>query len=126
MSLLQVQSVKKHPYFNANYRRPMKLVRNIMDCPLNFDDLIFFFLRGSSTWVSLPIFNFFSVNPQIIQQNHEVNLADSLNTNFHAVSDSLSNIRRRNCNKCKFLNKKVLLSISGVREKSYFIHTTNI
>ena len=55
------------------------------------------FLRGASTWGSLPNFNFFNVNPQIFQRNRKVHLSNYLETNFHDIPNiSLRDIKRRN------------------------------
>ena len=75
----------------------MKLVPTITDyCLLQFDALKFFLgvrLHGGSQ----PNFNFFNVNPRIFQRNRKVYLLNSLETNFHNISNfSLRHIRRRN------------------------------
>ena len=76
----------------------MKLVPIIKDyCLLQFDALKNFLgvrLLGSSE----PNFNFFNVNPQILQRNRKVNLTNCLETNFHDISNvSLSVIRCWSC-----------------------------
>ena len=88
---------KKTINSNTNYRRKMKLVPIDMDyCLLQFDALKFLLgihLHGRS----LPNFYFFNVNPQIFQRNRKAHLSNSLETNFHNISNiSLRGIRRRN------------------------------
>ena len=75
----------------------MKLVPIIMDyCLLQFDALKLFLtvrLYGGTQ----PNFNFFSVNPQIFQQNRKVHLLNCQETNFHDIPNiSLRDIRRGN------------------------------
>ena len=81
-------------YFNANYRREIKLVPIIN--LLQFDDLNFFLgvrLRGRSQ----PSFNFFNINPQFFQRNRKVHLSNYAETNFHDIPNiSLRDIRRGN------------------------------
>ena len=57
-----------------------------------------FFLTGASTWgEGLPKFNFFYVNPQMLQRNCKVHLSNCLETNFHNISNiSLRVDRRKN------------------------------
>ena len=88
---------KKPIYFNLNYRTEMKLVPIIVDkCLLQFDALKF--LLGVCLHGEFQLnFNFFNVNPQIFQRNRKVHLSNSLETNFHNISNiSLRVIRRRN------------------------------
>ena len=63
----------------------MKLVPITMHyCLLQFNALkilIAVRLHGGS----LPIFNFFNVNPHIFQRNRKVHLSNCLETNFHDI-----------------------------------------
>ena len=56
-------------YFNANYRREMKLVPIIIDYCIPLFDALKFFLLVRLHGGSQPNLNLFNVNPQIFQQN---------------------------------------------------------
>ena len=75
----------------------MKLVPITMDYSLLQFDALKFFLWVRLHGGSLPNFNFFNVNPPIFQRNRKVHLSNSLEINFHNISNiSLRVIRRRN------------------------------
>ena len=85
--------------FNTNHRREITLIQmNMGYCLLRFDALKLF-SEACLHRVSLPDFNFFNVNPQILQLNRNAHLSNCLNTKFHHIPDiELRVIRRRNYN----------------------------
>ena len=90
---------KKTPFFNfhTNYRREMKVIPiNIDYCLLRFDALKCFLgvrLHGAG---SQPNSSFLNINPQAFQRNRKVHLSNSLEINFHNISNiSLRIIRHK-------------------------------
>ena len=95
MYYVQQNNKKKrntHIYFNTNYCTEMKLVQIIMDyCLLQFDALKFI-LRVRLHGGFLFNFYFIKVNPQIFQRNCKIHHSNSLETNFHNISNIISRV----------------------------------